>query len=218
MDASELHQAIEHGDAARLAALLAADPTLAAARDAKGVTPVMKALYYRHPELVPAIRAVAPPADVFEAAALGDESRLATLLAADPALAKAWSADGGTALHFAAFFGHAGCARRLLAAGADPAVHAPGFGNVAPLHSAVTARAQEIVAMLLVAGADPNARQSHAYTPLHSAAYQGLTDIALLLIAHGADPALKDDTGLDPIALAEKHGKTEFATRVRVTR
>jgi ankyrin repeat protein len=218
MNADEVHDAIERGDAARLAALLAADPGLAAARDANGVTPVMKALYHRRRELVGAIRAVAPEADVFEAAALGDETRLATLLAADPGLARAWSADGGTALHFAAFFGRPGCARRLLAAGADPSVHAPRFGNVAPLHSAVAARAPEIVAMLLDAGADPNARQSHAYTALHGAAYHGLTDIARALLAHGADPALLDDDGLDPAALAGKQGHPEFAAELRAGR
>ncbi|MFI5371813.1 MAG: ankyrin repeat domain-containing protein [Candidatus Eisenbacteria bacterium] len=218
MDANEVHGAIERGDAARLGALIAADPELAAVRDAGGVTPVMKALYHRRHELVATIRAVAPAPDVFEAAALGDEMVLATLLAAEPGLARAWSADGGTALHFAAFFAQPGCARRLLAAGADPSVHAAGFGNVAPLHSAVAARAPEIVTLLLDAGADPNARQSRAYTPLHGAAYHGLTDIARALLAHGADPTLLDDDGLDPAALAEKQGHPEFAAELRARR
>jgi len=218
MSADLFHEAIEKGDAARLAELLATDPSLAGARDSNRVSPVMKALYHRHPELVPALVAVAPPLDVFEAAATGDLERLGTLLAADPSLAKARSADGGTALHFAAFFAQPECARRLLATGADPSVHATGFGGVAPLHSAVASRSHAIVAMLLDAGADPNARQERGYRPLHGTAFHGLTETADLLIAHGADPTLKDDSGADAADLAEKAGNAAFAAHLRAGR
>jgi len=218
MSATELHQAIEHGDVAALAALLARDPALAAARDPNGISPLMKALYFRHPELVPAIVAQAPPLDVFEAAASGDESRLATLLAADPALARARSADGGTALHFAAFFARPGCARRLLDAGADVRAVAPSFGNVTPLHSALAAGSEPIAAMVIDAGADPNARQAGGFTPLHGAAFHGLVETARRLLAGGADPTLLNDDGLDAAALAEKQGHPEFAATLRARR
>jgi len=218
MSVTNLHQAIERGDAEGVSALLAGDPALAAARDANGISPVMKALYFRHPELVPAIVAHVPPLDVFEAAATGDDTRLAALLAADPALARVRSADGGTALHFAAFFARPGCARRLIDAGADLHAVAPGFGNVTPLHSAIAASSQPIAAMLIEAGADPNARQAGGFTPLHGAAFHGLEDTARRLLAGGADPTLLNDDGLDAAALAEKQGHPEFAATLRARR
>jgi ankyrin repeat protein len=218
MGVLELHQAIERGDSAGLSALLSADPALASARDANGISPLMKALYYRHPELVPAIVAQSPPLDVFEAAASGDEPRLAALLDADPALALARSSDGGTALHFAAFFSRPGCAQRLIDAGADVHAVAPAFGNVTPLHSAIAAGSEPIAAMLIEAGADPHARQTGGYTPLHGAAFHGLAATAGLLIARGADPALVNDDGLDAAALAEKQGHAELASELRASR
>ena len=48
-----------------------------------------------------------------KAAALREDGRLAELLAGDPGLARAWSADGFTALHYAAFFGGEAVARLL---------------------------------------------------------------------------------------------------------
>lgn len=60
------------------------------------------------------------PMDVFEAAAFGRAELLDGWLRSDPADAWAWSADGFTALHFAAFFGGEVVARLLLDAGADP--------------------------------------------------------------------------------------------------
>jgi ankyrin repeat protein len=218
MSVTELHQAIERGDAAGLSALLARDPALAAARDPNGISPIMKALYFRHPELVPAIVAQAQPLDVFEAAASGDETRLTALLAADPALARARSADGGTALHFAAFFARPGCALRLIDAGADVHAVAAAFGNVTPLHSALAASSEPIAAMLIDAGADPNARQAGGFTPLHAAAFHGLRDSAQRLLARGADPALVNDEGLDAAALADKQGHPEFAATLRAHR
>ena len=41
MSATDLHAAIEQGDATRVTALLASPPALATARDAAGVSPVM---------------------------------------------------------------------------------------------------------------------------------------------------------------------------------
>ena len=61
-----------------------------------------------------ALLAVDPELDVFEATALGYIDRLRERLDEDPARAVAFSADGFTALHFAAFFGKAEAARVLL--------------------------------------------------------------------------------------------------------
>lgn len=211
----EIHQAIEAGDVARVRALIAAEPHTAAARDPNGVSAVMKAVYHRRTELIESLRSVAPPLDVFEAATLGNEERLRELLAADPACARAWSGDGGTALHFASFFRQPGAARLLLESGADASVHASGFGRVAPLHSAAASRSHEIVKMLLERGVPVDAVQEGGWTALMSAAHSGDRALADLLLAHGADPRRKADDGSDAGDKAEEKGFSELAARLR---
>jgi len=155
---------------------------------------------------------------VFEAAALGREDRLGALLAEDPARARAWSADGATALHFAAFFRQPGCARLLLERGADASVHAPGFGHAAPLHSATASRSIEVVRLLLARGVPVDAVQDGGWTPLMSAAHGGDEALAELLLDHGADPLRKADDGSDAVGKAEEAGHVALAARLRAAR
>src|SRR6188474_2340462 len=96
--------AIKEGDAARVRELLAADPSLAEARDENGVSALMLSRYHAAHEATAAIRAARAELDVFEAAALGDADRVHELLHVDPSLVDARSPDDGAALHFAAFF------------------------------------------------------------------------------------------------------------------
>jgi len=215
MDATEIHQAIETGDAGRVRALLAHDPKHAEARDANGVSAMMKAVYHRRTELLEPLIAAAAALDVFEAAALGRADRLSALLDAEPSCAHAWSSDGGTALHFAAFFRQPDCARLLLERGADASVHARGFGHVAPLHSAAASRCHEIVRMLLERGVPVDATQAGGWTALMSAAHSGDRELAELLIAHGADPRRKADDGSDAGDKAEQAGFGDLAARLR---
>jgi ankyrin repeat protein len=216
MASIEIHQAIEAGDADRLHALLASQPEWAAARDANGVSAVMKAVYYRRAAMLDALLAAAPPPDVFEAAALGREDRLAALIDADPSCVHAWSADGGTALHFAAFFRQPGCARLLLDRGAEVAVHARGFGRVAPLHSAAASRSHEIVTLLLDRGAPvDDVQEEGGWTALMSAAHSGDRQLVELLLARGADPHRTAHDGSDAAAKAEEKGFSELAARLR---
>jgi hypothetical protein len=74
--------------------------------------------------------------DVFEAAALGDVVRLEICLGEEPASAQAWSDDGFTALHFAAFLGGHDAVRVLVEAGSDVGAVARNEMKVQPLHSA----------------------------------------------------------------------------------
>ena len=84
--------------------------------------------------------------------------------------AKAFSADGFTALHFAAFFNRPDVAALLIARGADVDAVTRNPMRVRPLHSAATVRASAVVAALLAHGADPNAPQEQGATVLMSAA------------------------------------------------
>ena len=71
-------------------------------------------------------------------------------------------------------------------------------------------------ALLLGAGADPNARQQVGYTPLMGAAAAGRDDIADLLLEKGADPALVSEDGKTAADVAREHGHTALADRLGV--
>jgi ankyrin repeat protein len=155
---------------------------------ADGLGPILEALYRGEQEDAREL-ARGAELDVFEAAALGDTGRLEALLASDPALARAWSPDGFTALHYAAFFGSSAAIRLLIGAGADleaPARNTEFAAEAHPLHSAVAAGRRENAQALLEAGADPNARQHGGFTPLMQAEQSGNLELAELLIEKGA--------------------------------
>jgi ankyrin repeat protein len=216
----EAFAAVRSGDREALAGLLRADAALAGARDDNGVSLLMQACYHRRPEMVEMLRAAAPPLDIFEAAALAEEESCgAALLAADPGRARAWSGDGFTPLHLAAFFGREPMARLLLAHGADPDAVARNPMAVRPLHSAAACPARGIVAMLLDAGADVNARQHGGWTALHAAAMSGDLPLAERLLGRGADPGLANDDGKTPLDLAveRQHAAVAEALRARAS-
>ena len=204
-----LFVAIEAGDVERVRAILAEHPELATARDAAGVSALMQARYRFDPTLVDAVRVHVTDLDVFEAASFGDLERLAALLDAEPSLAGALSADGFTALHFAAFFAQPEAAALLLARGSTAGAHGTGWMTGTPLHSAATSGSVAVARLLLDAGADPNARQSHGWTPLHSAAQNGNAALTALLLERGADPAATNDDGTSIAELAREGGDAE---------
>jgi ankyrin repeat protein len=211
----EPFQLVRDGDEAAPLARLAADPSVAAARDATGVSLVLFCLYHGRGELARALAEARSDLDVFEAAALGCDARLAELLAADDgAGARAWSADGFTALHFAAFFGRVGAARLLVEEGADPTAVARNAMAVQPLHSAAAGRHAAVVDALLRAGADPNARQHGGWTPLQAAAAHGDAATVDLLLAAGADSSLTNDAGRRAADLAREQGHADLAARL----
>jgi ankyrin repeat protein len=181
-----LFEAIEQGDEARVRAIVSDDPRLASARNEDGLSAVLFATYRLRRELAEELIAAGAELDLFDAAATGRTERLRTLLADDPQLAQAWSADGFTALHYAAFFGDAAGAGVLLDAGADPTAVARNEMLVQPLHSAAAAGQVDVAQLLLEAGADPNAEQQDGYLPLDAANQLGNEPLQRLLRAYGA--------------------------------
>ena len=216
--AAQLFAAIDAGDAEAVHAALAADPAVAAARDADGVSATMHALYHGRASIAEALAAALPELDIFEAAALARDDQVRELLAADPSLAVARSPDGFTALHYPAFFGGAEAAATagaLLDAGADVNARSANDFSVLPLHSAVAGNHEEVAAVLIDAGADVNARQRHGWTPLHGAAQNGASATVDRLLAAGADPSARHDDGATAADLATAAGHLELAARLR---
>jgi len=119
--------------------------------------------------------------DVFDAAALGDAGRVSDLVSADPALARVWSDDGFTALHFAAYLGGPDAVRVLIDAGSDVGAVARNEMLVQPLHSAAANGNVESCRLLLEAGADPEAKQQQDYTPMDEAKLTNNTELIALL-------------------------------------
>ena len=175
----EIFELIAAGDVEGVRDLLARDPGQAATRDGQGVSALLQARYRWNDALVEAIRAADPALDGFDAAAFGVLDRLG-----DP---NAYSGDGFTALHLAAFFGQLEAARALIGRGADVGAVARNALKVQPLHSAAAAGEREIAHLLLDAGADPNARQEGGFTPLTAAEQNGDTALAALLREYGAE-------------------------------
>jgi ankyrin repeat protein len=180
-------ESIWAGDVDAVRSAIREDPSAASARDDKGLSAVRAALYGRHQDVAEVLLEAKPDLDVHDAAAAGDVDRLTELLDADADVVGTWSEDGFTPLHLAAFFSRGDAVRLLLDRGAEVGAVSRNDMKVQPLHSAVAARSTECVTALLVAGADPNARQEGGFTPLMAAEQHEDTDLMRLLLDHGAE-------------------------------
>ena len=114
------------------------------------------------------------------------------------------------ALHHACFGGHLDAARALLAetraakrrGGAQRLLELADFQGWRPLHWAGAQGHAAVVALLLDAGADVDARSQNASTPLHLAAKHGGTAALSALISGGADVGAADDARDTPLHVA----------------
>jgi ankyrin repeat protein len=177
----------------------------------------MHALYEGKTEEARAIADTRPDLDVFEAAAIGDDGGLRLLLDDDPSLVNAWSEDGFTPLHFAAFFGHPTAARLLVERGAELGARSTNkqFAyDATPLHSAAAAGRRDVCEVLLDAGADVNAVQHGGYTALLDAAANGNAELVDFLLARGADPAARLGDGRSAADLAAASDQPELAKKL----
>jgi len=209
--AYDLFEAIAKGDEEFVRDLVGRRPEAAEEHDSEGVSAVRRAVYVEQEQIVELLLDANPALDVFDTAATGRTRGLEELLAGEPALARAWSSDGFTPLHLAAFFGRDEAVELVLERGAD--VHAVAQNAalaVTPLHSAAAGGHAKIVALLLEHGADPNARQGGGFTPLHSAAQNGDRESVEALLESGADPALATDDGKTAGELARTAGHDDF--------
>lgn len=109
--------------------------------------------------------ATTPPQALALAARGGLDAFIDAMLAkgADPNGLDPW---GSTPLHAAAKYGHVRTIKKLLAAKADPSGGDKNDGFT-PLHIAVMERKEEVISLLLKAGANIEAKDGHGRTPLH---------------------------------------------------
>ena len=210
-DATPLFEAIRNGDVGAVRSLVAADPSLASAKNASGVSAVLFSVYTGRREIRDFLLAHGATLELHDAAAVGDLARLEQLVAANPALAKSRSPDGFPAVALASVFGHLGAVRYLAANGADiNAVATNGSGYTA-LTGAVASGHTAIVEWLLAQGADPNYRYGAGYSPLLTAAANGHLAIVELLLAHGADTHAVTNEGKTAAFLATERKHSEVA-------
>jgi ankyrin repeat protein len=211
-DVEELAEAIRVEDVAAVDRLLAADPGLASSRDRDGLTPVILARYWSKADIVERLLTIrGDDLDVFEATIAGRADLVRAHLASDPALAGAWTQDGYTALHYAAFFGGADAAEALIDAGADLESVSRNRMGVRPLNSAAAGRHGDVSRLLVERGADVNAAQEQGFTPLHAAAQNGDADLVAVFLAAGADKDARLDDGRTAADVALEAGHEGLA-------
>jgi uncharacterized protein len=172
---STIFELIDSGNVEGIRAQLADDPAAAAAHDEHGLTAVMRAAY-RGPDVLDAVLAADPPLEPFDRIVAGQSEGL-------PA-PDAWTPDGFTPLHIAAFAHNVEAARKLLSDGADPnVIAAASFARVTPLGTCAFAGATAVARVLLEHGADRTLTADDGFTPLDSALANGNDELAALLRA-----------------------------------
>lgn len=157
---SDLSDAAQSGDLARLQALLDSNRSFASMPDEEGYTPLHYAAYFGHVEAARYLVGIG--ADL-------------TAISLDPLRSHP--------LHAAASSGHATIARLLLDAGADP--NADQTGAWTPLHCAAAGGHAEVVDLLLARGSDPGRRSVSGATPEALAEEKGHLAVLDVLRAAG---------------------------------
>ena len=165
-----IFELVDAGDAEGVRQLVADDPAAAEARDDQGLSPIVHAAYRGHADLASNL----PALDGWDRIVLG---RSEDLPAPD-----AWSPDGFTPLHIAAFVDNAAAARALLEAGADAdTLSRATYARVTPLGTCAFAGATDVARVLLEHGADPSIAENDGERPLDVARENGHDDLVELL-------------------------------------
>jgi uncharacterized protein len=205
-----LFEAIKAGELGRVKELITANPALVNARTEKNESAILTAVYHRRKEIANLLVARGAALSLFEACAAGEFDRVEQLIASGTAV-NAFSDDGWTPLHLAAFFGHPKVAELLLAHAADVAARSRNANGNTPLHAALAANQKMVAGLLIGTGADVNAADAAGWRPLHLAAANNNLDAMKALIAQGAEVRATNADGSTPLALARKNNHREAA-------
>lgn len=160
--------------------------------------------------------------DLSNAALAGDKGKLEELIANG---VEVKGEKGGVALHWAAVMGKYETAAVLIAHGADinepiygltPLHEAVSYvgnqppdanGNLPPMDAKVANNKKKFAELLIVNGADVNAKSKGGITALYGVANK---ELAELLISHGADVNNHDTAGNTPLMYAVMENKVEI--------
>ena len=175
---------------------------------------------------------------LFDAIRQGDAERVRTLLAADPKLAGARTADGASPALWAVYTRHPELAATVLAGREPDFYEACALGNrgrasallaadpklvdsyagdgFTPLGLAVFFGHEELARQLVAAAADVNrpSRNAIRVAPLHSAVASGSVALVTLLLEHGARPDDVEFLEATPLHSAAACGNREMAERL----
>ena len=175
-----IFQLIDADDAPGVHTLIERDRSALEGRDDNGLTPLMHAAYRGRGAVFHTIAAHTPD-DPWDRLLLGESDGL-------PA-PDAWSPDGFTPLHIAAFAQNAGGAQALLDSGADPNVFATAsFARVTPLGTCAFAGATDVARTLIRSGANAALTEVEGGSPLEVVFQNGYRDLVAVLVvalAHG---------------------------------
>ncbi len=214
-DIAAFFLAVQSGDAGKVGALLDADASLANAKNEKGQSAVLLAVYTGRKEIRDLLLASGAVLELHEAAAAGQLARVKEIVGKDPASANNFSPDGFPVFALAAVFGHRDVAEYLFAKGADVNAAATNGTGYNALTGAVASGHTAIVAWLLANGADPNYRYGAGYSPLLTAAANGHLGIVSILLASGADLHAKTNEGKTALSFALERGHAEVTELLR---
>jgi ankyrin repeat protein len=210
----EFFDAIKQGNLDKVQQLLSLNPSLIHERD-DSLSPVMVAVHNHKPKIVDFLSEKTGTLNIFESAATGKTNQVIRHLARDPLLTNTYTCDGFQPLGLACFFGHHETAEYLIKVGALVNSPSRNLLGATPIHLAATAGHIDIVMLLLLNNANPNAQDNNGCTPLHNAAESGNTHLLRLLLFNGADMAIRNRDGKSPTDLAIKAGHTEAETLLK---
>ncbi len=217
--AGEIHEAVAAGDAHRVAALLAADPGLVAAKAQNDTEdlPLHTAATAGHVEIARLLLDAGADVDgpdidrstPLDVAALRSQPEMVDFLIARGADVNHQDNNGACPLSFAASARQTEIVRALVAAGAKLDYHTP--QGTTFLHSAAGSGLMELVELALEHGVAIDAADEQGETPLHWAAARGRAEVAEALIEKGADPNAKAERGQTPLLGTAFRGSVEAA-------
>jgi ankyrin repeat protein len=214
-NAAAFIDAIKAGEFDRVKAMVSAEPTLIDARGRTGESAILTAVYHRQKEIVNLLVARGATMTLFEACAAGEFDRAERALETDSSAVNAFSSDGWTPLHLAAFFGHLKVAELLLAHNADVLARSRNSTGNTPLHAALAGNHKLVAGLLIGRGADVNATDTAGWRPLHLASANNNIDAIKQLIAQGADVHAPNGEGLTSLTLAQEKNHREAAAFLR---
>ena len=204
MQADEFLESVQKGDKTKINHLLATNPDLANSRAKNGVSAILQAFYYGHPDVARAIGERKKDLDIFEAGVLGRLDRVKTLVTNERSLANSYSPDGFPVLALAAYLGQKQVTEYLIVNGADLNAVAKNPTGFTALTGATANNHTEIAKLLVNHGANVNHRYEEGASPLMEAAHNGNIELVKFFLDRGADPNATTKDGKNALSFAKE--------------